>query len=219
MQPFLTRGLVCAVLALFVSATSQAAEVSASFDAGLDGFSISGDGTLFHQTSAGNGYLMLTDTNGGTDLYLEAPVAAGGVNWLAFLGGSLSFDAIMLNGIAPSWSGFGTVIFTSTSGQTAVADIAPDVAGQITEPGLAWKTYSASLSDAVFNQGSAPLSQVLASLGRISFSMEAGNGPVEVVGFDNFVVSSAVPEPSSWALALLGVIGVGAVTMGRGQRR
>jgi len=219
MQPFLIRGLVSAVLLLLGSVTSQAAEVRASFDAGLDGFSISGDGTVLHQSVAGNGYLKLTDTNGGTDLYLEVPVTAGGVNWLPFLGGSLSFDAVMLNGIAPSWPGFGTVIFTSTSGQTALADIAPDVDGQITEPGLEWKTYSAPLSDAVFNQGSAPLSDVLASLGRISISMEAGNGPVEVVGFDNFVVSSAVPEPASWAMALLGLMGVSAVVAGRRQRR
>jgi hypothetical protein len=157
----------------------------------------------------------VTDTNGNTDVYLNAPIAAGGEDWSGYLGGTLSFDGTMLNGIAPSWPGFGTVTFTSTTGQTAYADIAPDVGGVITEPGTTWKAYSASLSNAVFNQGSAPLSTVLGSLAGVSFSMEAGNGPVEVVGFDNFKVTPAVPEPESWLMGAVGLLALGGASRKR----
>jgi hypothetical protein len=199
------------------AASASATGVSADFNSGTQGFFISGDGLLAHLVSGGNGYLSVTDTNGSTDVFLNAPIAVGGEDWSAYLGGTLSFDGTMLNGIAPSWPGFGTVTFTSTTGQTASADIAPDVGGVITEPGTTWKTYSATLSNAGFNQGSAPLSTVLGSLAGVSFSMEAGNGPVEVVGFDNFKVTPAVPEPEAWILSALGLMAVGVAARRRCQ--
>lgn len=205
---FKRKALIGATLTCIAASSAFAADMSNGFDTGPEGFFITGDGLLQHQVIGGNGHLSVTDTNGNTDVYLNAPIAAGGEDWSGYLGGTLSFDGIMLNGVDPSWPGFGLVTFTSTTGQTAFADIAPDVGGVITEPGRSWKTYSATLSNAVFNQGSAPLSAVLGSLAGLRFSMEAGNGPVEVVGFDNFKVTSAVPEPESWALGLLGLAAV-----------
>ena len=198
-------------------ASASAAGVSADFNSGPQGFFMSGDGLLAHLISGSNGYLSVTDTDGNTNVYLNAPIAVGGEDWSAYLGGTLSFDGTMLNGIAPSWADFGTVTFTSTTGQTAYADIAPDVGGVITEPGTTWKTYSATLSNAVFNQGSAPLSAVLGNLAGVSFSMEAGNGPVEVVGFDNFKVTPAVPEPESWLLGAVGLLALGVASRRRSQ--
>jgi hypothetical protein len=209
------KSVIGAALTCIAASSASAAGISAGFDTGAQGFFITGDGVLQHLVSAGNGHLSVTDTNGNTDVFLNAPIAAGGEDWSAYLGGMLSFDAIMLNGIAPSWPGFGTVTFTSTTGLTAHADIAPDVGGVITEPGTTWKTYSATLSNAVFNQGSAPLSTVLGSLAGVSFSMEAGNGPVEVVGFDNFKVTPAVPEPESWLLGGAGLLALGVASRKR----
>ncbi len=203
------NAFIGACLSGLALASASATGVSVDFNNGPQGFFISGDGLLAHVVSAGNGYLSVTDTNGNTDVYLNAPLAVGGEDWSSYLGGTLSFDAIMLNGITPSWAGFGTVTFTSTTGQTAYADIAPDVGGVITEPRTAWKTFSATLSNTVFNQGSAPLSAVLSSLAGVSFSMEAGSGPVEVVGFDNFNVTAAVPEPESWLLGAMGLVALG----------
>jgi PEP-CTERM motif len=208
-----------AFIGVFVSGalvtSASAAGISADFSSGSQGFFIGGDGLLEYVVSGGNGYLSVKDTSGDTDVYLNAPIAAGGEDWLVYLGGTLSFDAIMLNGIPPSWPGFGTVTFTSTNGQTAFADLAPDVGGVITEPGTTWKTYSATLSNAVFSQGNAPLSTVLGSLAGVSFSMEAGSGPVEVVGFDNFKVTPAVPEPETWVLSALGLMALGVASRKR----
>jgi hypothetical protein len=207
--------MVLAAGLLLGASPAWSAGLDVPFDSGPQGFFITGDGSLAHLLSGGNGYLSVTDTNGNTDVYLNAPIAAGGEDWSGYLGGTLSFDGTMLNGIAPSWPGFGTVTFTSTTGQTAYADIAPDVGGVITEPGTTWKAYSASLSNAVFNQGSAPLSTVLGSLAGVSFSMEAGNGPVEVVGFDNFKVTPAVPEPESWLMGAVGLLALGGASRKR----
>lgn len=198
-----TTMLGCAVACLGLSSAS-AAGISVGFDSGTEGFFITGDGELSHVVTGGNGFLSVKDTTG-SFLFLNAPVAAAGENWSSYLGGTVSFDAIMLNGISPSWPDFGTITFTSTSGQTASFDLAPNAGGLITEPTTAWKTYSASLTNAVFSQGSAPLSTVLASLSGVQFSMEAADGPIEVVGFDNFKVITPVPEPESWALGLAGL--------------
>lgn len=204
---FKPKALIGATLTCIAASSAFAADMSNGFDADAQGFFITGDGELSHVLSGGNGFLSVKDTTGNF-LFLNAPVAAGGQDWSAYLGGTLSFDATMLNGIAPSWPDFGTVTFTSTTGQTASFDLAPNVGGQITEPGPTWKTYSATLSNVVFSQGTAPLSTVLASLAGVQFSMEAADGPIEVVGFDNFKVTSAVPEPESWALGLLGLAAV-----------
>lgn len=180
----------------------QAADVSSTFDTDAQGFTLVGDGLLSHTIDQGNGHLVVTDTNGSTDVYLSVPLAAVGADWSAYLGGTLSFDARMANGIAPSWPDFGTVRFTSTADQVAFADLAPDVAGVITEPGAQWKTYSITLDSSQFSGAS--LVGVLPSLKSITISMEAGNGPIEVVAFDNFAVSS-VPEPQTWVLSALGL--------------
>lgn len=201
-------GLV-ALVATAVS-TLAMADVAYTFDADTQGFTLVGDGTLAHVAGGGNGHLSVTDTNGNTDVYLQMPLPAAVNDWSAYLGGTLSFDGVMLNGSTPSWPDFGIVRFTSATDQVAFADLAPNAGSVITEPGLAWKTYTATLDAATFNQGTASLASVLANLKSVSFSMEAGNGPVEVVGVDNVRLTTAVPEPETWALMLasLGLLGL-----------
>lgn len=194
-----------AIMASLLGTLSTAhANVNYTFDTDAQGFTLMGDGLLEHITEAANGFLKVTDTNGSTDVLLNVPLGAATVDWSAYLGGTLSFDGTMLNGIAPSWPDFGTIRFTDVNNQVVLADLASP-----NEPGATWKTYTATLDSATFaNQGAASLASVLANLKSVTLSAEAGNGPVEIVGIDNFRVM-AVPEPSTWALMLAGLAGLG----------
>jgi len=126
------------------------------------------------------------------------------------LGGTVSFDGIMLNGITPSWPDFGTIQFTSMDDQFVQADLAGP-----TEPGTTWTSYTATLNAATFaNQGSATLAGVLSNLKSVTLNAEAGNGAVEVIGIDNFQLT-AVPEPSTWALMLAGLLVTGCMARKR----
>ena len=205
--PIRSAAIAAALLATF---TTAHANVTYTFDTDAQGFSIVGDGLLEHITEAANGFLKITDTNGSTDVLLNVPLGAASVDWSAYLGGTLSFDGIMLNGLPPSWPDFGTIRFTDINNQVVLADLASP-----NEPGATWKTYTATLDSATFaNQGGASLASVLANLASVTLSAEAGNGPVEIVGIDNFRVM-AVPEPSTWALMLAGLAGMAWATRRR----
>lgn len=207
---------LCCLAALGLASAAQA-DVAYTFDTDVQGFSLLGDGTLEHVVDGGNGFLKVTDTNGNTDVLAQVPLAAASVDWSVYLGGTLSFDGTMLNGITPSWPDFGVIRFTSTTDQVVLADLAPNVGNVITEPGTTWKTYTATLNDATFNQGGGSLAAVLANLKSVTLSLEAGNGPVEVVGIDNFKVTAAVPEPESWALLFTGAGLLGLISRRRRQ--
>jgi hypothetical protein len=201
-------GLMC-----ILAAGSANADVAYTFDHDLQGFSTVGDGTLVLESAGGRSYLRATDTNGSTDLYLSVPLSAPSVDWSAYLGGTISFDARMLSDNLPSWGDFGTIRLTSATNEVVLADLAPNLPSDPytpVEPTSLWKTYSATLDSANFsNQGGATLAGVLANLKSVTLSMEAGNGPVEVVGVDNFKVTSSVPEPQTWALSLMGLLALG----------
>lgn len=192
---------VFAFVGLLGVATAAQANLNYTFDADAQGFGLVGDGLLAHVTEAANGYLKITDTNGSTDLLLNVPIGSAPADWSAYLGGTLSFDGIMLNAIAPSWPDFGTIRFTSMTDQVVSADLALP-----TDPTATWKTYSAQLNTATFaSQSGATLADVLANLKSVTLSAEAGNGPVEVLGIDNFRVTM-VPEPSAGFLMLGGLV-------------
>lgn len=205
--PIRTAAIAAALLATL---TTAQANVNYTFDTDAQGFTLIGDGLLEHITEAANGFLKITDTNGNTDVLLNVPLGAASVDWSAYLGGTLSFDGTMLNSNAPSWPDFGTIRFTDINNQVVLADLASP-----NEPGTTWKTYTATLDSATFaNQGGASLASVLANLASVTLSAEAGNGPVEIVGIDNFRVM-AVPEPSTWALMLAGLAGMAWATRRR----
>ena len=53
---------------------------------------------------------------------------------------------------------------------------------------------------------------MLASLTRVTINLESGNGPIEYVGIDNVRITSAVPEPQTWAMGLAGLALVGGLS-------
>jgi len=198
------------LLAAFASLGAHASVIRSGFDTDLEGWTSFDGGSEVHVASGGNpsGYLEMTDVGLGS-MQAIAPSAFLG-NLTAYLGGALSFDALQSNQDSSDWGGFGTVRL-SNGGLTAVLDIAPDGA-----PGGSWNTYSAALDPALWSGDS--LSAVLANLTGISIELEDHDGVSEVVGFDNFTLTSArteVPEPGTLAL----LAGAGLVAGLRRRRR
>lgn len=195
------NGLSAVMLAAACVGGAQAANIALTFDTDAQGVTATG-GTLVHEAG---GYLAQTDIDGANmSLYLPASLLG---NWSQYLGGTLSFDAINLSGVASDWGDFGQVTLTGSAGQVTV-DLAPG-----TEPGATWQTYATTLDAATWG---ANLGDVLADVTSVSIVLEShngfGQGNSEINGFDNFKVSAAaVPEPSTWALLATGLALMGCV--------
>jgi hypothetical protein len=189
------------LLASLIALPLAASAASAGFNAGNEGWTTPVGGTQAWVATGGNGggWLQLEDLDGGTDIHLTAPAAWLG-DWSGYLGGTFSFDAKNVNGIAADWPGFGEITITGAAG-SVVLDIA--AAGQPTADGL-WQHYSVSLTSAAGWSGSASLASVLANVTGLTINGELHAGPGEIVGFDNVQVT-AVPEPASYALLLGGL--------------
>lgn len=190
-------------------AASQAATLTYGFDTDAQGFTVTSGGTLTHVIEAGNGFLSVQDIDQ-ADMLLQLPLGAATVDWSAYLGGTLSLDARSLNGQPPTWPSFGLLTLTSASGSVSF-DFVP-----ATDPGTDWATYTVQLDAATFGPG---LASVLAGLQGATINLESGNGPIEVVGIDNLTLTTAVPEPEGWALALGGLALVAAIRRGRAAAR
>ena len=177
------------------------AAAAAGFDAGSEGWTTSNGGDQSWVATGGNGggWLRVADTTN-DDFLLNAPSGWLG-NWSAYLGGTLSFDALNVNNEAPDWAPFGEVTITGAAG-TAVLDMVaanhPPADGQ-------WYRYSVLLSPSAGWSG-APLASVLANVTSLTLKAEFHAGVSEVVGIDNLQVT-AVPEPAGAAL-LLGGLGL-----------
>lgn len=198
MRRFKRWAAAVATMAL-LAGQAQAQSVHHGFDAGDEGWTVFDGGDLQWQVSGGNpgGYLRITDVTGG-DFLAVAPATMLG-DRSAWLGGTLSFDARNVNGVAPSWADFGRI--TLSGGDQAilsldmVADDQPPADGQ-------WHRYSVQLTEAVWG---ASLGAVLADLRGLSIKAEFHNGVSEVVGLDNISVS-VVPEPAGWAMLAGGAL-------------
>ena len=172
------------------------AELVSTFNFDLEGWT-GNHGTIAHVPSGGNpgGYLAETDADDDFMQVLAPPAFMG--NLSAFLGGTLSFDALNVNGDAPNSPDlpqFGTVIITGSAG---IATLGLAGMGDPAADGI-WHTYTAPI-----NSGEPLLASVLADVTQIQLILESHIGVSEVVGIDNFRLIS-VPEPSTLVFAAIG---------------
>lgn len=195
----LQRAASAITLALLASTAN--ADLAYTFDTDTQGFGLvdAATGTLTHEAA---GHLRVADADGSTNVLLQLPGSALTGGWMAYDGGTFSFDARLESSISSYWPEFGTVTLVSSLGSASV-DLAADG-----EPGLGWKTYSIRLTDTAWGLSPTHFDAILANLQQVSISLEAGTGPIEVLHIDNVRVS-AVPEPTTGALALIGLAGVG----------
>ncbi len=191
---------LCALV--LASAPAARADQAYGFDSGAQGWQVSaGDATQTWLAAGGNtgGYLRLDDLTTATDFVLQAPAAALG-NLSAYLGGSLSFDAKNLDGVAADWSDFGRITLTSGALSVTVDGVPAD--GQPPADGQ-WHRYTLALSTTQFGPN---LAAVLANVDGLSIKAEFHQGLGDAIGIDNLQLTSAVPEPASAVLMLAGTL-------------
>ncbi len=205
---FLMAALSAASAAMALVAPPARADVTSSFDSGLDGWTAQG-GTLSHHAG---GWLLQSDTQS-TWMSVLAPAAFRG-NLTSYLGGTLSFDALNANGAAADLGSapwFGRVTITGPGG-TASRDVAGSGAGSPPPDGL-WHSYSAGLDPLLW---SGNLTGALGNVTSLRVTLEFNDEIVEVAGFDNFALTAPVPEPAN---ALLLVAGLTLLGVRRWQQR
>jgi len=199
--------LLLATLAC-LGAQAHAADLAYTFDSDAQGLTITGA-----TVTATDGHLVVQDID---ESYVVAWLPTQDLgDWSRFLGGTLSFDAINLNGASNNEPSFGTLRLES--GPTAIErDLIVTAA-----PASEWTTYTIRLDEAGFGPD---LGALLANVTRVGLTLEshygfdATNGGWEINGLDNLRVS-AVPEPHAWALAVAGLIGAGALARRRPSQR
>jgi hypothetical protein len=204
------RNILCIAIVAAAGSTAGpalAAGASSTFDAGDQGWLLSGDAvTAIPEwlSSGGNpgGYIHGTDVVAGGVWYWQAPAAFLG-NASSSYGQSLSFD-LRMRGSGPVFDDSDVIL--GGGGLTLHYDFANLPAD------LAWTHYSAVLNEAAgWKVGSlagpaatqVQVQSVLANLTSLrirgEFITGADNGDL-----DN-VVLAAVPEPETWALWLAGL--------------
>lgn len=181
-------------------ATQAHADLAYTFDNDAQGFTVNEPaGVLTYQPE---GYLRVQDLTGDTNVSLLFPGSALAGGWLPYVGGTLSLDARLESAIDAYWPEFGKITLFSTLGVLAVDVAAGDA------PGLGWATYSVTLDPDSWATSAEGLATVLGNLQLVDISLEAGNGPIEVLHIDNIRLTSAVPEPGTWAMTGLGLLGL-----------
>lgn len=187
--------LLCAFLIAF-HMPGRAAVVS-DFNAGLDGWTAIGSGSLSHSVAGGNplGFARFDDIPGaGGDGFLVAPAKFLG-NWSTLDGiGVLNWDHIIVSlGDAPDIVNASATIAGPGGGATYFGALHQ----------TSWTTFSAPINSANWSINSGTWNAILANVTSLQIRIEAvhNDGPtLDVDGIDNVQL---VPEPG--ALSLLGV--------------
>ena len=198
-----------ALLLSLSTAQVSAATIVSDFNSGADGWTAFDAGTNdYHsnwQNAGGNpgGYLQgfETDPQGGTGYYIAPAKFLG--NLSAYAGGTLSWDIKVITGTAY----FNDVDLIISGGGSSAS-----WSSNINPVGQGWYHLEVQLNQATLGGN---LATILSNVTKLQIRGEyIGGGETE--GLDNVrLMTAAVPEPSTWAMMLLGFAGVGFMTYRR----
>jgi hypothetical protein len=204
MQRFLVFAGAVAIVLCGIG-RANAVVITSTFTASTEGWTSSGS-NIAQVPAGGNpgGYLSSTDASSSVATLFAPGPFTGDLS--AFDGGTLAFDTILIksNG-GGSQAAFGTVSITdgiTTASLNLVNGPTP----------ISWTTFSASLDAATWGLSNAAWTTLLSGVTSISLIIESTFGQGEIVGLDNFSITSAdidpvIPEPSSIVLLLIGSSG------------
>jgi hypothetical protein len=203
----MTKTTTAAIALAFAlsAAHASAATISSTFDSNADGWIAvdpTSDYTASWQGSGGNpgGFLLGNESNplGGTGYFIAPSKFLG--NLSAYSGGTLSYDLKVIGGSISNFfedvdvkitGGAGTALWSST----------------FIPVGNDWFTLQVQLTQVNFTGGN--LAAILANVTKFEIRGELISGS-ESEGLDNVLLATpAVPEPSTWAMMILGFAGVG----------
>jgi hypothetical protein len=206
MKPVLFRNAVAALLAC---ALPQAHAITSTFDTDTEGWTAQGDvvGTINWLATGGNpgGHVAIDDQAAGGVTYFVAPAAFLGDKSVA-LGSDLRFDLMQVYTGSASQFDDPDVILQG-GGLTLVYDTPVNPANG------AWTSYQVPLVagdwrlNTLGGVAATPLQleATLSNLTALKIRAEYRSG-ADVGHLDNVTL---IPEPSSWAMVLAGLIGVG----------
>jgi hypothetical protein len=200
-----------AAAAFFSLGPANAATIvtNGSFENGLTGWSTSGTGTtpnigitvvgsttpfgdtITYPASFGSHSAYFVDDNAHTENLFQTVSLTGGVQY------NLSFALYGTPSGANNGFDFSLTSLLNVTPAFSVTETSSQV------PVGAWTTYDFSFIPT--NGGTFTL----------SFDFDAGPTPAKDVLLDNVSISAAVPEPSTWAMMMLGFVGIGAMTYRR----
>lgn len=201
------------LLALSFCPLQAQANLVSTFDAGAEGWAAIDEGTHDYtsiwQATGGNpgGYLQGNEPAAyGGDGYFNAPASWLG-NWSAYAGGTISYDIKVISGSSVFFDP--DVIISNGSNSVSWATTVSPY-----NPSRNWVHYEVALTTANFG---ANLASVLSNVTRLQIRGEWING-TEQEGFDNVMLTAAIPEPQTYAMLLAGLGLLGFAARRRKQR-
>jgi hypothetical protein len=211
---------------------ASAASVSSTFDTDAEGWGVGNirsnlstapdqSNPPTYTATGGNpgGYISTTDTQ--DIVAFLAPSKFLGDD-SAFLGGELTFDLQDL--VPPDDAAYPAVVLYTSTGSISYTSISP---------GTTWTSFSIPLTAAGWtfypggeSNGTVPVTDAefaAALAGVVNLAIEADwHTGDDITGLDNVVLASGggpspVPEPSTWAMMITGLIGMALISL-RGKR-